>query len=111
MALNGWRIMWILAFFDVATQTKDQRREYSQFRKLLLENGFNQMQFSVYMRCMPTFHKAEALVNQLGTLMPSKGYCSFVYLTDKQFGMTRHFYGGIEGDCPEDKPEQLLLFD
>ena len=46
MALNGWRIMWIFAVFDLPTQTKEQRHAYTQFRQTLLKNGFSQLQYS-----------------------------------------------------------------
>ena len=79
MALNGWRIMWIFAVFDLPTQTKEQRHAYTQFRQTLLKNGFSQLQYSVYIRNMPTFHKAEALVEQLGRETPAEGVCAFLF--------------------------------
>lgn len=111
MALNGWRIMWIFAVFDLPTQTKEQRHAYTQFRQTLLKNGFSQLQYSVYIRNMPTFHKAEALVAQLGRETPADGVCAFLFFTDKQYALTRNFVGGKEqnDDLPQD--EQLLLFE
>lgn len=111
MALNGWRIMWIFAVFDLPTQTKEQRHAYTQFRQTLLKNGFSQLQYSVYIRNMPTFHKAEALVEQLGRETPAEGVCAFLFFTDKQYALTRNFVGGKEqnDDLPQD--EQLLLFE
>lgn len=111
MALNGWRIMWIFAVFDLPTQTKEQRHAYTQFRQTLLKNGFSQLQYSVYIRNMPTFHKAEALVEQLGRETPADGVCAFLFFTDKQYALTRNFVGGKEqnDDLPQD--EQLLLFE
>ena len=111
MALNGWRMMWIFAVFDLPTQTKEQRHDYTNFRQLLLKNGFTQLQYSVYIRNMPTFRKASALVEQLGKETPAEGVCAFLFFTDKQYALTRNFIGGREknDELPED--EQLLLFD
>ncbi len=42
--------MWLMAMFDLPVETREQRREYTQFRKLLLAQGFVQLQLSVYAR-------------------------------------------------------------
>jgi CRISPR-associated protein Cas2 len=111
MKFNGWRNMWIMAAFDLPTATKEQRQQYTMFRDLLLKNGFTMMQFSVYIRNMPTLHKAEAMVSRIGKLTPEKGKCSFIMITDKQYGMTKNFYGSslTQEKIPK-KYEQLLLF-
>lgn len=111
MSLNSWRIMWVLAIFDLPTQTKKERKAYSVFRKSLLKNGFLQMQYSVYIRNMPTFNKAQAMVSRLGPSTPQKGVCSFIFLTDKQYGLTKNFYGQkLANEKIPKKQEQLLLF-
>lgn len=111
MALNGWRIMWIFAIFDLPTQTREQRHAYTQFRETLLKNGFTQLQYSVYVRNMPTFHKASALVEQMGKATPNDGVCAFLFFTDKQYALTRNFVGGFEKNNVLPEAEQLLLFD
>lgn len=112
MKPNGWRIMWVLAIFDLPTQTKVQRKRYTDFRKILLRSGFTMMQYSVYIRNMPTIHQAEALVNKIGPLTPQQGQCAFVMITDKQYGMTKNFYGKVlsQEKIPK-KYEQLILFE
>lgn len=111
MKFNGWRSMWVMATFDLPTQTILQRKRYSNFRKMLLENGFTMMQFSVYVRNMPTQHKAEALIKRIGQLTPHEGQCAFIQITDKQYGMIKNFYGHKEENekIPK-KYEQLVLF-
>ncbi len=37
----------VVAMFDLPTDTKQSRREYALFRKHLLKNGFQMMQYSV----------------------------------------------------------------
>lgn len=111
MRFNGWRSMWVMAAFDLPTQTISQKKRYSRFRKILLENGFTMMQFSVYIRNMPTLHKAEALIKRIGTCTPVQGQCAFIMITDKQFGMIKNFYGPKPANekIPK-KYEQLILF-
>jgi len=79
--------------FDLPTDTKESRKRYTQFRKRLLKNGFGQLQYSIYIRHCSSFAKAEALVEKLGSTTPNDGHVIFFYLTDKQYGMTREFFG------------------
>lgn len=112
MKPNSWRLMWVVAVFDLPTQTKIQRKRYAGFRKLLLHNGFSMMQFSVYVRNMPTMQQAQAVVKRLGPQTPPQGKCAFLLITDKQYGLTKNFYGGM--GRPEKIPkkyDQLILFD
>ena len=46
----SYRFMRILVFFDLPTETADERKSYRKFRKLLITNGFIMMQESVYCR-------------------------------------------------------------
>lgn len=104
--------MWIVAVFDLPTHTKIQRKRYAGFRKLLLHNGFSMMQFSVYARHVPTIHQAQSLIKYLGPHTPAQGKCAFLLITDKQYGMTKNFYGPtVRTDKIPQKYDQLILFD
>ena len=50
---SEYRIMWVLVFFDLPTDTKKERKAAADFRKQLIQDGFIMFQFSIYMR-----HKA-----------------------------------------------------
>ena len=43
--LNAYRILWVLVFFDLPTETKAQRKIYARFRKDILKDGFQMFQF------------------------------------------------------------------
>ena len=104
--------MWVVAVFDLPTRTKIQRKRYAEFRKLLLHSGFNMLQYSVYVRNMPTIRQAQALVKQLGPQTPPQGKTAFLLITDKQYGMTKNFYGPAPSRAKSPpKYEQLILFD
>lgn len=112
MPPNSWRIMWVMAVFDLPTHTKIQRKRYAAFRQLLLRKGFSMMQFSVYVRNMPTLHQAQALIKQIGPQTPFQGKCSFILITDKQYGLTKNFYGPSQRHEKIPKQyEQLILFE
>lgn len=45
---SEYRIMWVLVFFDLPTDTKKERKNAALFRKRLIEDGFVMFQFSIY---------------------------------------------------------------
>lgn len=42
---NAYRIMWLFCLFDLPTNTKAQRKRAAEFRKKLLEDGYDMMQY------------------------------------------------------------------
>lgn len=42
--------MWIFAMFDLPVVTNEQRKSYSHFVNYLKAEGFERIQFSVYIR-------------------------------------------------------------
>ena len=50
---SEYRIMWVLVLFDLPTETKKDKKAYTDFRKNLQKDGFTMFQFSIYVRhCM-----------------------------------------------------------
>ena len=102
--------MWLIVAFDVKTQTPEQVKSYSQFRKKLIQKGFVMMQYSVYLRHFTTYQKAKAQAARIQYTVPDNGKVSCLFLTDKQYGMTINFYGkNKDSEAILKKPEQLLL--
>lgn len=110
MAVNGWRVMWVLAVFDFPTTTLEERRAYTQYRKELLRENFSQLQYSVYLRHFPTLASAEAQIARLRNIIPENGHVVYFLLTDKQYGMTREFFGFQKTEKKPDMPRQVELF-
>lgn len=48
--LSGYRIMWLIAMFDLPVLTKPERKAATIFRNDLLDEGFEMVQLSVYYR-------------------------------------------------------------
>ncbi len=109
MQITGYRLMWVLAMFDLPTDTKQARREYTQFRKLLLTNGFQQMQYSVYARPCPSRENSDVHVGRIEAHLPRDGEVRVLVITDKQFERMRIFWGK-KRRAAEKPPNQLELF-
>ena len=87
--------MWIIVMFDLPTDTKRARRDYSLFRKFLLEDGFMMMQYSVYSRCCPSRENMEVHVTRVRRNLPPDGEIRVLPVTDKQFERMEVFFGKI----------------
>lgn len=83
---SEYRIMWVLVFFDLPTDTKKERKNAALFRKRLIEDGFVMFQFSIYMRHCPSSENAQAHINRVKSFLPDLGQVGILCITDKQFG-------------------------
>jgi CRISPR-associated protein Cas2 len=107
--LNAYRILWVLVFFDLPTETKAQRKVYAKFRKDILKDGFQMFQFSIYMRHCSSRENADVHIKRVKKILPAKGHIGIMCITDKQFGMMEIFYGRKIAETPE-TIQQLELF-
>lgn len=90
---SEYRIMWILVFFDLPTETKKDKKAYADFRKNLQRDGFNMFQFSIYVRHCASRENMEVHVKRVRSFLPEFGKVGILTITDKQFGDMEVFYG------------------
>jgi CRISPR-associated protein Cas2 len=101
--------MWVLVFFDLPTETKKERKTYSDFRKKIMQDGFTMFQFSIYLRHCSSMQNADVHIKRVKRILPEKGHIGIMTITDKQFGMMEIFYGKKLAER-EGIPQQLELF-
>lgn len=109
MDINGWRRMWLFVLFDLPVKTSEDRFRYRTFHRLLLKDGFDRIQFSVYTRFCSSIENAEVHENRLESRIPQEGEVRMLVLTDKQYERM-HIYHGKKKQKPEKALPQLLLF-
>jgi len=107
--LNAYRIMWVLVHFDLPTDTKKDRKNYTLFRKKIMADGFCMFQFSMYIRHCSSKENAGVHVKRVKSILPPKGHIGIMCITDKQFGMMEIFQGRDQIDPPQTL-QQLELF-
>lgn len=107
--LNGYRIMWLMLFFDLPVMTKSQKDAYTDFRNFLLDQGFEMAQYSVYMRNCASKEVAEAQIKRIEHQLPAEGKVYIMSITDKQFENTVRFIQNAR-QAAQKNPEQLVLF-
>lgn len=101
--------MWLFTLFDLPVDTKAARRAYAQFRKFLLQDGFMQIQYSVYARVCTSFEAVEVHTRRVEMHVPDDGEVRLLCLTDKQFARQRIFWGKTRKTPPK-PPKQLEFF-
>ncbi len=107
--LSEYRIMWILVFFDLPTETKKDRKEYAKFRKNLITDGFTMFQFSIYVRNCASSENATVHMKRVRSFLPEYGKVGILCITDKQFASIQIFYG-TKPQEPSAPGQQLELF-
>jgi CRISPR-associated protein Cas2 len=93
---SEYRIMWVMVFFDLPTETKKERKAASDFRTKLGKDGFTMFQFSIYLRHCPSRENADVHIRRVKSLLPEKGHVGILCITDKQFATMELFYGKKE---------------
>ena len=91
--LSEFRVMWVLVLFDLPTETKKDRKIYSEFRKKLLKDGFTMFQFSIYIRHCGSKENADVHIKRVKSFLPNFGKIGILCLTAKQFSDIELFYG------------------
>lgn len=108
-----YSVMWLIVMFDLPVLTQKQMRIAAKFRNSLLELGFTRKQFSVYMRHCENMQTAETMAEKVGRCLTDEGSVSIFFITDRQYGLTRNYFGKKKQKNEESerkKMEQLLLF-
>ncbi|MGY1576194.1 CRISPR-associated endonuclease Cas2 [Pediococcus pentosaceus] len=90
--------MRLMIMFDLPVETAKQRKQYRQFRKSLIKEGFLMIQYSVYVRVCVTKKSATLMENRIKTFLPENGTIQAITLTEKQYN-DMHF---LVGDRVED---------
>lgn len=106
---SQYRVMWLMVFFDLPTETKKEKRIHAEFRKNLIRDGFTMFQFSIYIRHCASKENMNVHINRVKKLVPEKGKVGILSITDKQFGDMELFVG-VKEKKPQIEELQLELF-
>ena len=109
MIESGYRAVWILVMFDLPTDTKKSRKDYTTFRKNIMKDGFVMIQYSVYIRHCASEENADVHFKRVKAFLPPDGEVRLLTVTDKQFERMQIFWGKMRKPTPP-PPAQLELF-
>ena len=95
--------------FDLPVVEKADQKAATQFRKSLLDLGFEMAQFSVYMRFCTSQAQVDTYNKRVENALPEGGKVNVLQFTDKQYERIISFHG--KAKQPANKaPDQFDLF-
>ena len=102
---------WLIVAFDLPVGTKTQRKRATDFRKFLLDDGFQMIQFSVYARACVSFARQETHLDRVKKSLPPEGSVRAIFVTRAQWERSHVIQGSpATEEDPEDLPEQVQLW-
>lgn len=104
----SYRFMRLLVFFDLPTDTAEDKRSYRQFRKTLIKNGFIMLQESVYCRMFITQTAADSVMTNVRKSKPPAGVVQMLSVTEKQFAKMEYLVGEYSSEVI-DSDERLII--
>lgn len=102
--------MRILVFFDLPVKTKKERREATQFRNFLLNDGYHMIQYSVYARVCNGMDAVSKHRTRLRQNLPYNGSIRMLVITEKQFEAIEILIGKLTEADDSFQCEQLSIF-
>ena len=102
--------MRILIFFDLPTKDKADRHAYTVFRRFLINDGYDMLQWSVYSRFVNGVTQVDKHVRRLVQNVPERGSVRYLQLTEKQFANMRLLIGEKSHQEKKVNKDQMLLF-
>lgn len=105
----SFRFMRALVFFDLPVETGEDRKNYRQFRKVLVKNGFIMLQESVYCKLLTTQSVEKSVHNLLCKNKPPKGLVQLLVVTEKQFSKMEFVVGEEKNDIIDSEERLVIL--
>ncbi|MDR1775541.1 MAG: CRISPR-associated endonuclease Cas2 [Actinomycetes bacterium] len=85
--------MRTLVMFDLPTLTSAERRQYRQFRKKLIKEGFVMLQFSIYTKLTLNSTQKTRVERFVEVNKPPAGDLAMLTITERQFANMKHLLG------------------
>ena len=105
----SYRFMRILVFFDLPTETLEDRRSYRHFRKFLMSSGYIMLQESVYVKLALNKTVVDSSVAAIRNHKPPKGDVQVLTVTEKQFARMEYIVGQRQWDIIDTDERFIVL--
>ena len=107
--MSNLRFMRMIVFFDLPTETTEQRRAYRLFRRALIKDGFLMMQESVYTKLLSTPSVEASVKNLIRKNKPETGLVQTLTVTEKQFARMEFVVGEYKNDVIDSEERLVIL--
>lgn len=104
----SFRYMRVIVFFDLPMENVKDRKTYSKFRKLLINEGFIMIQKSVYSKLTLNNSIVNSVKDKLYKNKPPKGIVQILTITEKQYSSIEYIVGE-KNEGIIDNTERLII--
>ena len=105
----SYRYMRIILFFDLPTESLENKREYRKFRKFLIKKGFLMLQESVYCKLALNQTVAKPVANSVKSNKPKDGLVQLIVITEKQFSKMEYICGENKSNIIDSDSKLVIL--
>lgn len=102
--------MRMMVFFDLPVVSKADRRAYTLFRRFLLNDGYDMIQYSIYGRILNGIDAEEKHMKRLVGNLPAAGSIRVLTVTEKQYASMKILVGMPLFQEKHVNANQTLLF-
>jgi len=85
--------MRVIVFFDLPVTSPKDRRAYTEFRRFLIKDGFDMLQYSVYSRITRNHDDACKHIERVRDNLPPEGSVRVLSVTEKQYASMKIMLG------------------
>lgn len=110
MSQETRRFMRLIVLFDLPVKSVRQKKAYVAFRRFLLQDGYDMIQWSVYGRILNGHDDAEKHVARLESHLPPEGSVRSLQISERQYTAMRILVGEASFQEISVTGQQMLLF-
>lgn len=104
-----YKFMRLIVFFDLPMVSKKEIRIYNKFRKWLIANGYNMMQYSIYIKAFNNRDSCVKHIEILKRYVPKQGQIRIMMITERQYAGIEIIVGGASNQELISAPDPLVV--
>ncbi len=103
------RIMRTIVFFDLPNVYINDKKNYTKFRKFLINEGFIMLQESVYSKLTLNSTQNNLLIERIRRNAPKKGVIQLLTVTEQQYAKIEYVIGNAPSKIIDSDDKLVVL--
>lgn len=102
--------MRTIIFFDLPNVYTNDKRNYTKFRRFLINEGFIMMQESVYSKLMMNSQQIQLLIQRIKRNAPKKGIIQVLNITENQYAQIEYIIGSNNTKILDNEERLVIIW-
>lgn len=102
--------MRTIIFFDLPNVYTNDKRNYTKFRRFLINEGFIMMQESVYSKLMMNSQQIQLLIQRIKRNAPKKGIIQILNITENQYAQIEYIIGSNNTKILDNEERLVIIW-